>query len=216
MTKKFSVSNCAKLFVDFDGVLVDSNRFKEDAIHQSIKEVAGNTILAKEAIDYFNEYAGISRKVKLRKYFKMGDVDLIMQSYGKKCREFFVNSKSTSGSIDFLKRVKAIKPSIKVYILSGGEKEEIRSFILKNKMDSYFNELLCSEESKSYHLKRSKANRDDIFIGDSKSDLSVALSHPLKFIYVDGFVSDHSSPTKDQFDAINITVKNLSELEPII
>ena len=54
ISKKFE-----NLFIDFDGVIVDSNTFKEKAIEKSILELFGNNDYYKKAISYFNEFAGI-------------------------------------------------------------------------------------------------------------------------------------------------------------
>ncbi len=60
---------CKNIFIDFDGVIVDSNKFKEEAIEKSIFKLFGNNKKSKEAVIYFNANAGISRKEKLSKFF---------------------------------------------------------------------------------------------------------------------------------------------------
>ena len=59
-----------KIFIDFDGVIVDSNQFKETAIEKSIIKLLGKNRKTKEAINYFNVNAGIARNLKLSKFFK--------------------------------------------------------------------------------------------------------------------------------------------------
>ena len=50
---------CKKLFIDFDGVIVNSNRFKEIAIRRSINKVIGKNKKSLEAINYFNILRGM-------------------------------------------------------------------------------------------------------------------------------------------------------------
>ena len=60
-----NLGTCKKIFIDFDGVIVDSNKFKEIAIEKSIYDATGINRKSKEALDYFNKFAGVSRKIKL-------------------------------------------------------------------------------------------------------------------------------------------------------
>ena len=61
---------CKNIFIDFDGVLVNSNKFKEKAIEKSIFKVVGNSSNSRKAIKFFNEFAGIGRKTKLNNFFE--------------------------------------------------------------------------------------------------------------------------------------------------
>ena len=53
---------CKIIFIDFDGVIVNSNEFKEIAIEKSIYDQIGRNKKSEEALDYFNKFAGVSRK----------------------------------------------------------------------------------------------------------------------------------------------------------
>ena len=83
-------------------------------------------------------------------------------------------------------------------------------------MQIYFEDILCSEKRKSQHLKDKKASKNDIFIGDSKSDLIVANNHPLRFILINGFSSINSKPKQDMLNSIYSIADYLSEIEPSI
>ena len=119
------------IFIDFDGVIVDSNVFKEISIEKSIFEVLSKNIKTIEAIKYFNQNAGISRKEKLAVFFDKREVSEIMESYSKKCNDFFLRASPTVGVEEFLEFLKKNNNNIKIYILSGGEKEEIDYFYVK-------------------------------------------------------------------------------------
>ncbi len=62
MIKKTLEIECNKLFFDFDGVIVDSNKFKEDAISESIRQINNNDYDSSKAILFFNQNAGIGRE----------------------------------------------------------------------------------------------------------------------------------------------------------
>ena len=49
------LNKCRNIFIDFDGVVVDSNKFKEKAIEESIFKIAGRNQKSIDAIDYFNK-----------------------------------------------------------------------------------------------------------------------------------------------------------------
>ena len=121
-----------KIFLDFDGVIVDSNKSKEKAIKKSIFELLGKNDKTIEAINFFNKNAGISRKLKLSKYFKEEDVNQILKLYSQECYKFFSKACPALGLREFLEAIKVGHKNIKIYVLSGGEKEEIIFFKKKS------------------------------------------------------------------------------------
>ena len=69
MYKSFTISkNTRKIFLDFDGVLVDSNKYKEISIEKSIKFYEKNLEIIKNSVGFFNANAGLAREGKLRKF----------------------------------------------------------------------------------------------------------------------------------------------------
>ncbi len=189
-------SNCKKIFLDFDGVVVNSNKFKEKAIEKSVFMATVKNQRCIDAIDYFNINAGISRYKKLSKFFNQNEIDTIMKIYSKECNNFFNNAVPTIGLNTFLDFIKRENRPIKIYILSGGEKSEIKSFLKKNNLNKYFEDILASEKSKFDHLKYMQAKENDIFIGDSKNDLKVSIQIGLKFILFEEYKSLKSFPSQ--------------------
>ena len=102
---------------------------------------------------------------------------------------------------------------IKLYILSGAEKDEIWNFLKRMNILNKFTDLLCSEKSKFEHLKSFNLNEDDIFIGDSNNDLKVSKLFSLKFILVSDFNSFCSAPKEADLNDKIETVKNLSYID---
>ena len=192
-----------KIFLDFDGVIVDSNNFKELAIEESIFKILGKNKKTIKAINFFNINAGISRNKKLSLFFENNQVSEIMKIYSEKCLDFFLKALPTSNLEKFLKFLKTKNKDIKIYILSGGEKKEIELFLKKNSLISYFDEILASEKSKIDHLLEKEVSKNDIFIGDSKNDLKTSLRIDIKFILMGQYKSLKSFPSgiavKDNF-----------------
>ena len=187
---------CEKIFIDFDGVIVDSNHFKELAIERSIFSIIGENKKSINAINFFNKNAGLSRKKKLSEYFEDDEVLDIIKLYSEECQKFFSKALPTFGLKTFLKFLKENNKIIKIYILSGGEKEEISSFLKKNSLHEYFEDVLSSDKSKIEHLKEKQVTKNDIFIGDSQTDLNASVETGIGFILIAQFKSPKSFPSE--------------------
>ena len=195
---------CKNIFIDFDGVIVDSNKFKEEAIAKSIYKLFGNNKKSKEAVNYFNANAGISRKEKLSKFFDEKDVIEIMRIYSKECDNFFSTATPTEGLVRFLEYIQLQNKYIKIYILSGGEQNEINLFLKQNNLLQFFDDILSSEQSKLDHIKEKKVSENDIFIGDSKNDLRTSLQSRINFILFEGYKSLESFPSQNTIKKNNL------------
>lgn len=210
----FLISKATKnILIDFDGVIVDSNKFKENAIEKTIYNLFNKNKNSLEAIAYFNKYAGISRENKLSKFFNTKDVKFIMRDYALLCKDFYSNAKPTNGAIQFLENINSKFPQLNLFILSGGEKEEIAYFLEKNKMLHFFKDLLCSEYSKSIHISNNNFSSEDLFIGDSKTDLNTAKKNNLKFILITEFSSIKSKPNINEIKYSSLIFKNFSSIQ---
>ena len=188
---------CNKVFIDFDGVIVDSNKFKEFAIEKSIHKIIGRNNKSIEAINYFNINAGVSREIKLSLFFTKNIVNKILKLYSKECNNFFFKVNPTIGLNVFLEYLKKNHKKLKIYVLSGGDQKEIYSFLKRHYLLSYFDEILASNKSKINHLKEKQVCKNDIFIGDSKGDLNTSLEFGLKFILFEGYKSKESFPNRE-------------------
>ena len=191
------LGKCKKIFLDFDGVIVDSNKFKELAIENSIFKLLGLNQKNIKAINYFNENAGISRKIKLKKFYDDKQVLKILELYAEECHKFFSQAKPSNGLKVFIDYLKINYKNIKLYVLSGGEDCEIKLFLEKNFLLGYFEDILASKQSKVIHLRNLKATANDIFIGDSHNDLKAATKTGIKFILLEEYKSLNSFPSEN-------------------
>lgn len=202
-----------KIFIDFDGVIVDSNKFKESAIKNSVYKLLGESKKNIEAVRYFNINAGISREKKLSLFFNSEEVSRIMKLYAKECNQFFSKATPTRGFKTFVEYIKYNHSYIKLFILSGGERDEIKLFLDKNKLLLFFEDILGSEKSKSIHLEEKLVSNNDIFIGDSKNDLNTSLKVGLKFILIEDYKSLASFPEDSLIkEKVFLNTKNFESL----
>ncbi len=208
-----SLEGCKNIFIDFDGVIVNSNKFKELAIEESIFQLFGKNETNVNAINYFNKNAGISRKIKLSLFFEEKKVSQIMDMYSKKCIDFFYDAYPTKGLHEFLKKISKKYLEIKFFILSGGEKNEIQLFLEKHALLQFFEDILASDNSKIDHLKNRKISKNDIFIGDSINDLKASLESGVRFILFEGYKSQKSFPSNELIkEGIFLKTKNFESL----
>ncbi len=202
-----------KIFLDFDGVIVDSNKFKEKAIEKSIFKLLGKNEKTINAINFFNINAGISRNLKLSKFFNQDDVNKILKIYNDECYYFFSKATPTDGLQEFLETIKINHAKAKLYVLSGGKKEEILFFLKKNQIFRFFEDVLASEKSKIEHLLDKEVSNNDIFIGDSNNDLKAASKINLKFILFKKYKSLKSFPShKSRKDHVFIETEDFKSL----
>jgi len=213
MFKKELYINCKKIFFDFDGVIVDSNNFKEKAITESIKQVCPKNLNVENSISFFNKNAGQGREKKLSKFFDKNTVDKILNVYAEKCFKFFYYQRTTFGCRDFINKLRKSHPHLKLHILSGGNYSEIFTFLVNNKMDVFFNKVLFDNKTKKQHLIDENASFEDIFFGDSKGDLLTAKNHPLSFILVKGYSSSLSRPSFEEEKYAKFSISNFSNIE---
>ena len=80
VNKIISIKKSKNIFIDSDGVIVDSNKFKERSIRNSIFDIVRDPKYSEKAIRYFNEYAGVGRKEKLEKFFDQVTVKKILDT----------------------------------------------------------------------------------------------------------------------------------------
>ena len=213
----YELNNSKKIFLDFDGVIVDSNKFKERSIEKAIFKLLGKNEETIKAVNFFNKNAGISRESKLSNFFNNEEVSKILNIYGKECNKFFSKALPVKGLREFLEDIRVKYKNINLYILSGGEKEEITLFLRKNLIFDYFEDVLASEKSKLDHLKDKDVSENDIFIGDSKNDLKTALQLDLKFILFAKYKSFESFPSKESIkDNVLLETENFKSILNVI
>ena len=176
--------NQKKIFIDFDGVVSDTNKLKEKNIGEAYKYVFGEYNI--DFVNFFTKNNGIPRELKLNKYFNSPVVEeKILKKYFS-LNKTLLDAKLSSGFLNYLK----INNQSDFFILSGGDKIEINSFLKKNKIFHLFNEILTGPKTKSENLSKFNISSSDIFIGDSEHDYIVAKEYNLNFIFMTEFTQE--------------------------
>ena len=93
----------SNIFIDCDGVIIDSNSIKEENISKVLKKYLSQDIFS-DCLIYFNSNPGMPREKKLSKFIYSENIlNCILDEYNKLNLESLKNSKLVDGVIEFLK-----------------------------------------------------------------------------------------------------------------
>jgi phosphoglycolate phosphatase-like HAD superfamily hydrolase len=175
------------IFIDFDGVICDSNEIKKGNI-----EAAAALYVDKKTARAFREYFiannGLPRDLKTKEFFKEDmqvPTEKILEEYTK-LNVNLLDAPLNTGLIRFLKK----NSNDTVYILSGGSREEIEEYLEKQGIRDYFYEILSAPTTKIEHLKNIERRPHDFFIGDSRYDCLAATGSGVNFIFMKGLTQE--------------------------
>ena len=169
------------IIFDFDGVIVDSNNIKKDAIYKAVDEVIPEK--RDEFVDYFIQNNGLPRETKIFKYFDKSDGSEILDKYNNFLKDMFLNVNLTEGFQKFFSLLKFYK--INAYIVSGGEKEEIKNILENKNILNNFVEIKSAPKTKEENIAslNLKAN-ETLFFGDSLIDYKAAKKYNIDFVFM--------------------------------
>ena len=170
-----------KIFIDFDGVISNTNFIKEKNIKNATKKILGKQ--DELFIKYFTTNNGIPRELKLKSYFNDEKLEKKILDKYSDLNNNLDNAELNLGLLDFLE----INKDENLFILSGGDLNEIEYLLKKNNILNYFSDVLTGPKTKSQHLSSIKLNSHDFFIGDSNHDYQVSKKFNLKFIFMTDF-----------------------------
>lgn len=194
---------------DFDGVILDSNFIKKNAISKSVTTFIDD--IEKIAfVEYFISNSGLPREKKIRDFFSIEDTNKILKKYENYLNIDLYNADFVLGVIKFITLLK--DKSKDILILSGGDQNEIIRFLEYNKLSSLFNEVYGSPKSKHENLKSINLTKPVIFFGDSEQDYKVSVDHGLDFIFVSDYtiINNWKHITKNWI--IKKEIKNFNSL----
>jgi hypothetical protein len=196
--------NRKKVFIDFDGVISDTNVIKEKNIKEAYKYVFGEYNI--DFVNFFTKNNGVPRELKLNKYFNSPIIEeKILKKYFS-LNKNLLDAKLSNGFLDFLK----INNKSDFFILSGGDRTEIVNFLKKNNVFDIFEEILTGPKTKSQNLAKFNLTESDVFIGDAKHDFIVAKEYKLNFIFMTEFSQE--PPPYSFIDQSVILTKNFITL----
>lgn len=216
----FDLQNYDLIIFDCDGVLIDSNNQKCDAFKTALagypKEIV-NSFIA-----YHKENGGVSRYVKLNKFFSdflsttnyENEYNRVLQIYNRECLLIYKTSLFTPGCIELLNLL--IKSNIKLYVASGSDEKELKTSFKYRNIDQFFQDIYGSpstkSESVSMIINKNPNHKRGVIIGDSYEDYRVANEHELEFIYMKQFSEMNAAKKACCEGNANKVIYNLQEL----
>ena len=184
------ISEYTVYIFDCDGVILDSNRLKIEAMQNSLMSLSISGDEVSECVNYFAKNFGKSRFHHI-KYFieniltpadqKKSEVESkILESYSSQCKELYLTADLTPGILDFIRGLDGDK-----YVASGSEQSELREVFDKRGLTSFFRGIYGSPELKSNLVKNILENYEPhqaIMFGDAVSDVAAAQNNNIDFV----------------------------------
>ena len=175
---------------DCDGVILDSNQLKIDAMHNALSALVTDATQVKACVDYFRDNFGRSRFhhvdifieqfLLLDKNKAAETKQSILDAYSMQCKSLYLQAELTPGFIDFITPLKGNK-----FIASGSEQQELRDVFNTRDLDSYFDGIFGSPTKKSdlvANILDITESNNTVMFGDAISDLEAAKINKIDFI----------------------------------
>jgi phosphoglycolate phosphatase-like HAD superfamily hydrolase len=183
MNKEIIKERYNSFIFDFDGVILDSNNIKKDAIRCSVKGVLSDEKIL-EFVEYFTQLNGIPREEKFTKYVPKNEYSNVLNRYEVIINKELSNAKLIPGISKFLDAVSV--NNRKMIILSGGTEMEVKKLIVEHKLNSYFSNIYGGPKNKQENLSMVNLERPVLYFGDSEVDYKIANENNFDFIFVYG------------------------------
>ncbi|WP_136483229.1 HAD family hydrolase [Vibrio sp. H11] len=184
-----SIHNYDIYIFDCDGVILDSNQLKIDAMERALCALSFDKNKIDTCISYFANNFGKSRfhhvNVFLDDILEVGlgrDTlrDDILESFSNQCKTLYIEADLTPGFLEFVECLQGNK-----YVASGSEQSELREIFKLRGLDKYFTNVFGSPTPKATLLEnilKQESNPKAIMFGDAISDLEAAIKNSCEFI----------------------------------
>ena len=209
------------ILFDCDGVIIDSNQFKQTTFEKVICEYDHN--LVREFIEFSRKNGGLSRVHKFRYFFerilKLEKTEAAIltkrkvEEFHRYCSNQLVSLDLTNGFRNYIESLHIRE--IPSFIISGGNREEINSLLKYHRISHMFAGIFGNEQTKISAIKQILTNynfqtKKGIFYGDSKLDGIAANQFGIPFV----FVSNFSDVTLNDLSDITIArcIDNFSDI----
>jgi len=192
----FDIENYNNIILDFDGVIINTNKKKEENIKIALSKHF-NKIPYEKCLTYFNQNPGISRRKKLEKFINNDTLlNQVLDDYKKENYKTLFNCDLIPGILKFLKKIYLTH---NVILLSGSDDNELIDILKHKKLYPYFNFIGGAQKSKSCHLKELNITKKTLYFGDSHYDNFVAKEFGFDFVFVCGFTKILSKNLEFEF-----------------
>ncbi|MGG6324454.1 HAD family hydrolase [Vibrio cholerae] len=176
---------------DCDGVILDSNQLKIEAMKNVLDAHFSDKDLIAECINYFSHNFGKSRFHHVAHFLDVIlDIEegqkeelksLIIHSFSKQCRALYLSAALSPSIVSFLEKCKG-----KRYVASGSEESELRDVFALRGLDIYFNGVYGSPISKAEiikHILEQEQTSNAVMFGDAESDMLSAQQNHIDFVF---------------------------------
>lgn len=207
---------------DCDGVILDSNQLKIDAMKNALSLQFSDAQVIDKCASYFRDNFGKSRfhhvdvfvnellpiEVEQKESMK----NKILEHYSSQCKALYLKADITPGFVAFIERLNGKK-----YIASGSEQQELRDVFTQRGLSHYFNQIFGSPTPKAdliSHILKLENSNNAIMFGDAESDFNSAHSNNIDFVFYSPFsnvkekmnalCSSHQLPIIDDFSKVDI------------
>jgi HAD superfamily hydrolase (TIGR01549 family) len=181
----FNLNKYKTILIDFDGVIANTNIIKGSNIFN-----AAQTFVCLEDAENFRKYFtannGVPRELKASEFFKNPELEDKVLALYNKLNTNLLNAELAPGLVDFLKKTN----DLDLVVLSGGDFNEVTSYLSFHKLLEFFSSVLCGPKTKNENLNSLNLNNQALFIGDSLHDYEVAVHNNLDFIFMYGWSQD--------------------------
>lgn len=176
---------------DCDGVILDSNQLKIEAMKNALEVHFSASPLIAECVNYFRHNFGKSRFhhvahfldsilcVKEERFEELEQ--LILADFSKQCRTLYLTAELTPGFLAFLDQCNG-----KRYVASGSEQGELRDVFVQRGLDTYFDGVFGSPTPKYEIIQRilkQEKNMNAVMFGDAESDMLSAQQNNIDFVF---------------------------------
>ncbi|MFQ2448616.1 HAD family hydrolase [Aeromonas caviae] len=176
---------------DCDGVILNSNKLKIDAMKNVLLAHSFSLQQVEECLNYFRKNFGKSRFHHVDFFLKnIFNVDHsikneleknILQAFSIQCRELYLSADLTDGFISFITACDGKK-----YVASGSEQGELRDIFSQRDLRKYFSEVFGSPTPKIEivkHILELEKTTNAVMFGDAESDMLSARENNIDFIF---------------------------------
>ena len=198
------------IIFDCDGVILDSNNIKKNAIKSSVKGIL-NEVISDEFVEYFTNLNGVPREEKISKFMSKKDSIIVLNRYQSALKNKLISAKLIPGIREYLVNL-SIKKN-KIIVLSGGAELEVKDLIKLNKLDIYFHGIYGGPLSKQDNLSMIDLKHPVLYFGDSEVDYNIAKNNDFDFVFVYGASNLHGWETKTANWNIVSVIKDFEDKE---
>ncbi|MFA0083560.1 HAD family hydrolase [Vibrio breoganii] len=185
-----SIRNYDVFIFDCDGVILDSNELKIEAMKNALLKYIPSPKTIELCLDYFRNNFGKSRfhhvayfldEIVFAESESRGRLEkLILSDFSKQCRNLYHSAEITPGFLEFLQNCQG-----KRYIASGSEQNELREVFIKRGLSNSFHGIYGSPVSKVENIKdilQMENTHNAVVFGDAISDLFAAKINKCHFV----------------------------------